>query len=507
LLAARGAPPAERGFTAASATRALAALVAAALPHTVVVDTDAAPAEARRAVASERAARFRAHGRLLAGALRADWALSDAFFFAGAVTLPDALATAQEKRAASEVSRVVIREHHQTLRVAVAQAAAAATAAALAAPPPPPLHAAACDDDDLDPDGPQPPPRGDAAAAARAAAWAAAVAGGDALDEYAVAATETGRRGWVRAAQRWCHDATRDFFHAGGAPRAALRAAKRAHFSAHGAAMSDDAAAATLAAAQAALDAAVGRHAHSAAAPPPRLRLLDVGSCHDPWRVHDDEFEARACGRMSSASRLGVVRCTCMHPLYPRSLSHARARAQVTALDLRPAVDSVWRSDILALRIGPPGSAPVSDPPCAPGDGAGVLRQLPRGGFHVVVLSLVLSYIPDPLARTQARAAAAHALRHSVRKVHRASGAHACARAKPGHRRRAGAAARRRRAAAHRHAAVNRPVRESKTHTHKNTHMRASQDACCTYRAPYTHARTTPAAASPGASGRTARCR
>jgi hypothetical protein len=73
------------------------------------------------------------------------------------------------------------------------------------------------------------------------------------------------------------------------------------------------------------------------------------------------------------------------------------------ALDLRPAVASVWRSDVLALRVGPPGSAPESTPPASPADGAGCLHALPRGGFHVVVLSLVLSYVPDPLQRTQAR--------------------------------------------------------------------------------------------------------
>jgi hypothetical protein len=339
---------------------------------------------------SARGARFRAHGRLLAGALRADWALSDAFFFAGAVALPEALATAQARRAASEVSRVVIREHHQKLRVQVAQAAAAAVAA-----PAPPPSSAARGDEDAYPDGPA-VAQGDAAAAARAAAWAAAVAGGDALDEYALAATETGRRGWVRAAQRWCHDNMRDFFHRGGAARAALKAAKRAHFSAAGAAMSDDDAAAALLAAQAALDAAVGRKPGSAAAP--RLRLLDVGSCHDPWRVHADEFEARP---RPCAPACHIL----LHWVRTLQSTHrTHTRAQVTALDLRPGVDSVWRSDILALRVGPPGSPPVSEPPRAPGDGAGVLRQLPRGGFHIVVLSLVLSYIPDPLARTQARA-------------------------------------------------------------------------------------------------------
>ena len=91
----------------------------------------------------------------------------------------------------------------------------------------------------------------------------------------------------------------------------------------------------------------------------------------------------------------------------------------MTAFDLRPGVDSVFRADVLALRVGERGTAPATSPPTSPADGAGLLHALPRGAFHVVVLSLVLSYIPDALQRTQARRCCARArhvcaLQHSA---------------------------------------------------------------------------------------------
>lgn len=77
-------------------------------------------------------------------------------------------------------------------------------------------------------------------------------------------------------------------------------------------------------------------------------------------------------------------------------------RRQVTAFDLRPLAVQVYRADALALRLGPPGSAAEAEPPDG-ADGAGRLLALPAASFHVAVLSLVLSYVPDPLQRTQAR--------------------------------------------------------------------------------------------------------
>jgi hypothetical protein len=76
---------------------------------------------------------------------------------------------------------------------------------------------------------------------------------------------------------------------------------------------------------------------------------------------------------------------------------------QVTAFDLRPLAVQVYRADALALRLGPPGSAAEAEPVDGAADGAGRLLALPAASFHVAVLSLVLSYVPDPLQRTQAR--------------------------------------------------------------------------------------------------------
>ena len=81
----------------------------------------------------------------------------------------------------------------------------------------------------------------------------------------------------------------------------------------------------------------------------------------------------------------------------------AHALLQVTAFDLMPAARTVYRADALALQVGPPDSAAQVVPPADAADGAGRLLALPAASFNVVVLSLVLSYIPDPLHRTQAR--------------------------------------------------------------------------------------------------------
>ena len=78
-------------------------------------------------------------------------------------------------------------------------------------------------------------------------------------------------------------------------------------------------------------------------------------------------------------------------------------RRQVTAFDLMPAARTVYRADALALQVGPPDSAAQVVPPADAADGAGRLLALPAASFNVAVLSLVLSYIPDPLHRTQAR--------------------------------------------------------------------------------------------------------
>ena len=63
----------------------------------------------------------------------------------------------------------------------------------------------------------------------------------------------------------------------------------------------------------------------------------------------------------------------------------------VTALDLAPAEDSVLRCDCLALDVGSATSAALYR--------GKELISLPAKSFQVVILSLLLSYIPDPMNR------------------------------------------------------------------------------------------------------------
>ncbi|CAK9058551.1 unnamed protein product [Durusdinium trenchii] len=70
-----------------------------------------------------------------------------------------------------------------------------------------------------------------------------------------------------------------------------------------------------------------------------------------------------------------------------------RAHFDVTAVDLAPAEETVLRGDVLELTVGPVGSEPVFKDGC--------LVQLPAKAFHVAVLALLLSYMPEPLDRAR----------------------------------------------------------------------------------------------------------
>lgn len=90
-----------------------------------------------------------------------------------------------------------------------------------------------------------------------------------------------------------------------------------------------------------------------------KLRLLDVGSCYNPF----DRYE----------------------------------NFDVTAIDIAPAADSaVQQCDFLALRIG--NGSSTSSPAT---DSAGSLTHLPACHFDVVVFSLLLEYMPTSEQRLQ----------------------------------------------------------------------------------------------------------
>ncbi|XP_005109809.2 S-adenosylmethionine sensor upstream of mTORC1 [Aplysia californica] len=90
-----------------------------------------------------------------------------------------------------------------------------------------------------------------------------------------------------------------------------------------------------------------------------KIRLLDVGSCYNPFREFP-EFEP-----------IGI--------------------------DLCPATDTVFQCDFLSLTI----SRPLTPPALTSHLSAmsSPVTQLPSGAFHVVVFSLLLEYMPSRLQR------------------------------------------------------------------------------------------------------------
>jgi|APGre2960657444_1045066.scaffolds.fasta_scaffold01196_5 hypothetical protein len=191
---------------------------------------------------------FRLAVKSLSGALRGRWELADALLLSATLSLPDALAQATEHREASDRARRVIGGHHQALRLQVVARADARQSAEVA--------------------------------------WSAAVSNTAALEDYAEAASTTGRRSFVREAQSWCADTARGFFFSQGAAKAAVKSHKRLHFARAGAPLPAHEADAM----EAALDAEVTAALRDSHLP----RLLDIGSCHDPWRALSSHFEARA---------------------------------------------------------------------------------------------------------------------------------------------------------------------------------------------------------------------
>jgi salicylate hydroxylase len=98
----------------------------------------------------------------------------------------------------------------------------------------------------------------------------------------------------------------------------------------------------------------------SVVAVPRKIKLLDVGSCYNPF------------AEMSCAGNFDI-----------------------TAVDLYPATASVFQCDFLKVNIGPKGSAPIISEP-DPKTGFRQVIQLPAHSYDIVTMSLVLSYLSDP---------------------------------------------------------------------------------------------------------------
>ena len=95
-----------------------------------------------------------------------------------------------------------------------------------------------------------------------------------------------------------------------------------------------------------------------------KIKLLDVGSCYNPISksVNADAFD-------------------------------------VTAIDLYPMDDSVYKSDFLALTVTDPNTLPNYSKDVD--SSSTILSSLPSSSFDCITMSLVLNYLPTPLKRLE----------------------------------------------------------------------------------------------------------
>jgi hypothetical protein len=195
------------------------------------------------------------------------------------------------------------------------------------------------------------------------AEWDEATHEAAALRAYASAAEQMGERAWVQAGFDWCVARTDDFYFKGGWRRISMRPERKPQWHAH-ARVYDDATRACFEARVAA-----PLEPPPASFRPRALRLLDIGSCYNPFAD-----EAR----------------------------YGSGRFEVTALDLWPGKPGVLRCDFLALALDPAASAPrLGAYTAADGTAMAACVGLPRDSFDVAVMSLVLSYLPSAAQRTE----------------------------------------------------------------------------------------------------------
>jgi hypothetical protein len=200
---------------------------------------------------------------------------------------------------------------------------------------------------------------------------------------YAEAAEETGRKPWVTEALRWCHDFAVYFLQGGGAAELAVKAERRRFFQARGERMTDAEIKATRDkflnghlgmdgdpglvpfARRGAARVSSGEEKEKELSTRPRAHLLDVGSCWDYFRAFTE-------GDSNSAY-------------------------EVVSLDLEPRTPNVFKCDFLELNIGDEGSKMKTEKTST--STTTFLSSYPANRASVVVMSLVLSYLPDPFMR------------------------------------------------------------------------------------------------------------
>lgn len=177
--------------------------------------------------------------------------------------------------------------------------------------------------------------------------WDKVVEDTEALEKYSVAATSMGSRTWVMEGNDRMINFIFKYFKHGAARKHYLRLHSKVQSN-------------KLPYADYSKDIIAELDPHG----PQKIKVLDVGSCYNPF-IH--------------------------HPL-------ASEHFDITAIDLFPADLSVLQCDFLNLEIGPKGSSPIIllDPN---NPNQKIIKQLPANSYDAITMSLVLSYISNPNQR------------------------------------------------------------------------------------------------------------
>lgn len=163
----------------------------------------------------------------------------------------------------------------------------------------------------------------------------------DILGKYADAAKKMGRKLWLKSALDWCEEYVISFYRKGRAKKYYIRN------------NSNNAESFNYIPTDLFMD--------SNSNDERKIKLIDIGSCYNPL-----------------------------------SKSNSSHLFDITALDLFPAEKSVFKCDFLDMLIGPENSTPVIN---NTNTSQSTLVQLPQSSYDVALVSLVLSYLPNPKMR------------------------------------------------------------------------------------------------------------
>lgn len=181
--------------------------------------------------------------------------------------------------------------------------------------------------------------------------WIANVNNVDALKNYCIAASNMGKRNWVKESNDWMGNYIYSFFRNSLARKTFYKThLKNVASPYYGYSIKD-------------LSCDIMAQLSRSSSTIRKIKILDVGACYNPLQ----------------------------------SSEHAES-FDITAIDLYPGDKSVYKCDFLALKVGPLNSAPIIE---IDKDGVHNIVQLPEASFDVVTMSLVLNYLPTPDLREQ----------------------------------------------------------------------------------------------------------